>query len=115
LRFVTFPHSTTTANLMRDGRLTVALALDEGIWDMRFKARRLAHTSADVPLAFFEAELESARLHRAPYAAVRAKRRVRRKARQTRTIHFRGPATRLTVRRDSSLLPRETVEFGRRA
>ena len=70
LRFVIFPKSTTTANLMRDGRLTVSLALDEGIWDMRLKARRLAHTSPDVPLAFFEAELESARLHRAPYAAV---------------------------------------------
>ena len=70
LRFVIFPNTTTTANLMRDGRLTVSLALDEGIWDMRLKARRLAHTSPDVPLAFFEAELESARLHRAPYAAV---------------------------------------------
>ena len=70
LRFVIFPNSTTTANLMRDGRLTVSLALDEGIWDMRLKARRLAHTSPDVPLAFFEAELESAWLHRAPYAAV---------------------------------------------
>ena len=70
LRFVIFPNSTTTANLMRDGRLTVSLALDEGIWDMRLKARRLAHTSPDVPLAFFEAELESTRLHSAPYAAV---------------------------------------------
>jgi hypothetical protein len=70
LRFVIFPDSTTTANLMRDGRLTVTLALDGGIWEMRLKARRLAHTSPDVPLTFFEAELESARLHRAPYAAV---------------------------------------------
>jgi hypothetical protein len=70
LRFVIFPDSATTANLMRDGRLTVSLALDEGIWEMRLRARRLAHTSADVPLAFFEAELESARLHCAPYAAV---------------------------------------------
>jgi hypothetical protein len=70
LRFVIFPDSTTTANLMRDGRLTVSLALDEGIWEMRLKARRLARTSPDVPLAFFEAELESARLHQAPYAAV---------------------------------------------
>jgi hypothetical protein len=70
LRFVIFPDSTTTANLTRDGRLTVSLALDEGIWELRLKARRLAHTSPDVPLAFFEAELESARLHRAPYAAV---------------------------------------------
>ena len=70
LRFVIFPDSTTTANLMRDGRLTVSLALDEGIWEMRLKACRLAPTSPDVPLAFFQAELESARLHRAPYAAV---------------------------------------------
>jgi hypothetical protein len=70
LRFVIFPDSTTTANLMRDGRLIVSLALDEGIWEMRLRARRLASASPDVPLAFFEAELESARLHRAAYAAV---------------------------------------------
>jgi hypothetical protein len=70
LRFAIFPDSTMTANLMRDGRLTVSLAFDEGIWEMRLRARRLAHTSADVPLTFFEAELESARLHRAPYATV---------------------------------------------
>jgi hypothetical protein len=70
LRFVIFPDATITANLMRDGRLIVSLALDEGIWEMRLRARRLANTSADVPLAFFDAELESAGLHRAPYAAV---------------------------------------------
>jgi hypothetical protein len=70
LRFGIFPDSTTAANLMRDGRLTVSLALDEGIWEMRLKARRLAPASPDVPQAFFEAELESALLHTAPYAAV---------------------------------------------
>ena len=69
-RLVIFPDSTTTANLVRDRRLTVTLALDDGIWEMRLNTRRLAHTSPDVPLAFFEAELESARLHSAPYAAV---------------------------------------------
>jgi hypothetical protein len=69
-RLVIFPDSTTTANLMRDHRLTVTVALGEGIWEMRLNTRRLTHTSPDVPLAFFDAELESARLHRAPYAAV---------------------------------------------
>jgi hypothetical protein len=69
-RFVIFPNSTTTANLMRDGRLTVTLALAEGIWEIRLKARRLVHTAPDVPLAFFEAELKSARVHNAPYAAI---------------------------------------------
>lgn len=70
LRFVIFPDSTTTANLMRDGRLVVTLALTEGMWELRLRARRLAHTTPDVPLAFFEAELESVRFHNAPYAKI---------------------------------------------
>jgi hypothetical protein len=70
IRFVIFPQSTTTANLMRDDRLTLTLSLDGGMCELRLRARRLAHTSPDVPLAFFEAELETARTHVAPYAAV---------------------------------------------
>jgi hypothetical protein len=34
------------------------------------RARRLAHSSPDVPLAFFEAEVESARMHVESYATV---------------------------------------------
>lgn len=70
IRFALFPKSTTVANLARDGRLTITLTLDGGMWEMRLRAHRLAHSSPDVPLAFFEAEVETARVHVAPYAAV---------------------------------------------
>src|SRR5271154_6740232 len=52
IRFVVFPQSTTTANLMRDGRATVTLSLDGGMCELRMTCRRLAHTSHDIPLAF---------------------------------------------------------------
>jgi hypothetical protein len=70
IRFVIFPESTTTANLARDGRLTLTIALDGSMYELRLRARRLAHPARDVPLAFFEAEAESARIHVAPYADV---------------------------------------------
>ena len=70
LRFVIFPQSATTANLVRDGRLTLTLALDGGMCELRLRARQLTHSSPDVPLAFFEAEVETARTHIAPYADV---------------------------------------------
>lgn len=70
IRFALFPQSTTVANLERDGRLTLTLTLDGGMCEMRLRAHRLSHSSPDVPLAFFEAEVESTRVHVAPYAAV---------------------------------------------
>lgn len=70
IRFALFPQSTTVANLMRDGRITITLALDGGMCEMRLRARPLAHSSPDVPLAFFEATVETTRVHVAPYAAV---------------------------------------------
>jgi hypothetical protein len=70
IRFVVFPQSATTANLARDGRVTLTLSLGGGMCELRLRARRLADTSSEVPLAFFEAELETARMHVAPYAAV---------------------------------------------
>lgn len=68
LRFALYPQSATTANLTRDGRLTVSLAVDGGLCELRLRANPLMHTSADVPLAFFEAEVETVRHHQAPYA-----------------------------------------------
>jgi hypothetical protein len=38
--------------------------------ELRCRCRRLAHASPDVPLAFFEAEIEAVRQHIAPYARV---------------------------------------------
>ena len=70
IRFVVFPQSTTTANLMRDGRLTVTLSLDGGMCELRMRCRPLLQASSDIPLAFFEAELLEVRVHKAPYAAV---------------------------------------------
>jgi hypothetical protein len=70
IRFAIFPQSTVTSNLEREGRLTIALSLDGGICEMKLRCRRLAHSSPDVPLAFFEAEVEAVRQHVAPYADV---------------------------------------------
>jgi hypothetical protein len=70
IRFALFPKSTVTSNLDREGRLTIALSLDGGICELRLRSRRLAHSTPDVPLAFFEAEVETVRQHVAPYAAV---------------------------------------------
>jgi hypothetical protein len=70
IRFALFPQSTTVANLVHDGRITITLVLDGGMCEMRLRARPLAHSSPDVPLAFFEATVETTRVHVAPYAAV---------------------------------------------
>jgi hypothetical protein len=70
IRFAIFPQSTVTSHLEREGRLTITLSLDGGICEMKLRCRRLAHSSAEVPLAFFEAEVESVRQHVAPYANV---------------------------------------------
>jgi hypothetical protein len=70
IRFVVFPQSTTTANLIRDGRATMTLSLDGGMCELRMNCHRLAHASTEIPLAFFEAELVDVRMHKAPYAVV---------------------------------------------
>jgi hypothetical protein len=70
VRFVVFPQSTTAANLTRDHRVTMTLSLDGGMCELRMKCRRLGHSSPDIPLAFFEAELVEVRTHKAPYAII---------------------------------------------
>jgi hypothetical protein len=70
IRFALFPQSTAAANLARDGRLTLTLSLKGGMCELRLRARPLAQSSPDIPLACFEAEVETARVHVAPYAAV---------------------------------------------
>jgi hypothetical protein len=70
IRFVVLAESTTTANLLRDGRVTVTLSLDGGMCELRMNCRRLAHSLPDIPLAFFEAELIEVRMHKAAYATV---------------------------------------------
>jgi hypothetical protein len=70
IRFALFPQSGIAANLTRDGRLTLTLSLDGGICELKMHARRLNHSSKDVPLAFFEAAIEAICRHVAPYATV---------------------------------------------
>jgi hypothetical protein len=70
IRFVIFPQSTTTANLMRDNRVTITLSWDGGMCELRMRCHRLTHSSPEVPLAFFEAEMVEVRTHKAPYATV---------------------------------------------
>ncbi len=70
IRFALFPKSTVTSNLDRARRLTIAFSLDGGICELRLRSRRLANTVPDVPLAFFEGEVETVRQHVAPYGNV---------------------------------------------
>jgi pyridoxamine 5'-phosphate oxidase-like protein len=70
LRFAIFPNSGTAANLVRDGRLTLSMSLDGGMCELRMRARKCGQGTPEVPLAFFEAEVEHVRVHVAPYADV---------------------------------------------
>ena len=70
IRLALFPQSSMTSNLERVGRLTISLSFDGGICELRLRSRRLPHSSAELPLALFEAEVETVRQHIAPYADV---------------------------------------------
>jgi Pyridoxamine 5'-phosphate oxidase len=70
IRFAIFPQSGMAANLARDGRITISLALDGGMWELRMRARRLQQATPEVPLACFEAQVMRVREHVEPYAAV---------------------------------------------
>jgi hypothetical protein len=70
IRFAIFRESTTAGNLARDARVTLTLSLDGGMCEVRLRAHQLQHSSPGMPLAFFEAEVETTRFHKAPYAAV---------------------------------------------
>ncbi len=69
-RFCIFPQSGTAANLVRDGRATLSMALEGGMWQVRLRATAYDHDMAEGSLAFFKATIESARLHAAPYAEI---------------------------------------------
>jgi len=70
IRFAIFAGSGTTANLERDGRLTLSMALDGGMCSLRMRARKCGQSIPELSLAFFEAEVERVRVHVAPYADV---------------------------------------------
>ena len=66
LRFAIFAGSGTAANLVRDGRLTLSMSLDGGMCELRMRVRTSGQGTQEVPLAFFEAEVERVRMHVAP-------------------------------------------------
>jgi hypothetical protein len=70
LRFAILASSSTAANLVRDGRLTLSMALDGGMCSLRMRARKCSHGMPELSLDFFEAEIERVRVQVAPYAAV---------------------------------------------
>jgi hypothetical protein len=70
LRLAVFANSGTAANLERDGRLTISLALNGGMCSLRLRARKCGEGMAELSLAFFEAEVERVRTHLAAYADV---------------------------------------------
>ena len=68
LRFALFAQSGSAANLARDARGTLALALDRGLCEVRLHTRRLAPD--DGPLVLFEGTVDEVRTHVSTYADV---------------------------------------------
>jgi hypothetical protein len=69
-RFCVFQQSATAANLARDGRATLSMVLEGGLWELRLRATACDREMADPSHAFFKARIDGARLHTAPYADV---------------------------------------------
>ncbi|MFM7797408.1 MAG: pyridoxamine 5'-phosphate oxidase family protein [Planctomycetota bacterium] len=70
LRLCAWPASSTTANLRRTGLATLVLAEAGALWEVRLRAEE-RHAPPGAPeLAYFAAQVESVREHRAKYAEV---------------------------------------------
>ncbi|MFP4905893.1 pyridoxamine 5'-phosphate oxidase family protein, partial [Paraburkholderia sp. BR14261] len=65
-----WPQSSTTANLMRDGRLTLSLVHDGALLEIRARAHAVAQRQTALELSVFRVEIESITGHRAKYAEV---------------------------------------------
>lgn len=70
LLFAIWPESTTTRNLKRDGRITLALVLNDAVVEIQALAVPCPETLTDLNLAVFRAEVKQVIAHRAPYATV---------------------------------------------
>lgn len=70
LRFAIWPGSTTTANLVRDGKMTLALVDDGAVVEIQALAQVRPETITDLHLAVFDAAVQQVVIHRAPYATV---------------------------------------------
>jgi len=70
LRFALWPGSTTTANLIRDGKMTLALVFDGAVFEIQALAEKREEVITDLQLTVFDAEIRQVIAHRAPYATV---------------------------------------------
>lgn len=70
LLFAIWPGSTTTLNLKRDGRITLALVLNDAVVEIQALAVPRPEALTDLNLAVFSAEVKQVITHRAPYATV---------------------------------------------
>ncbi|WP_042959039.1 PNPOx family protein [Erwinia tasmaniensis] len=70
LLFAIWPDSTTTYNLKRDGKITLALVLDGAVLEIQALATLRAEALTALRLAVFQADVKRVRFHRAPYATV---------------------------------------------
>ena len=70
LLFLMWPGSTSSANLVRDGRLVLEAVGHGAVWEIRLHARLLSEAQAGRGLKPFTARVMSVIEHRAPYASV---------------------------------------------
>ena len=72
LHLCLWPGSGSTANLRRDDRATLSMALDGALWEIRLHVAAATPPTRAPELAYFRATVESAQEHRAKYAEVTA-------------------------------------------
>ena len=70
LLFAIWPESTTTQNLKREGKITLALVLNDAVIEIQALAVARPETLSELALAVFRAEVKQVIAHRAPYATV---------------------------------------------
>ncbi|QGZ60235.1 pyridoxamine 5-phosphate oxidase [Paraburkholderia acidiphila] len=70
LLIAVWPQSSTTANLVRDARLTLSLVHNGALLEIRARAHAVAQRQTALELRVFRVEIESVTEHRAKYAAV---------------------------------------------
>jgi len=67
-----WPSSHTTANLRRDGRLTLSIVADNALFEMRGRATLAAANQTSLGLAVFRVRIDQVQEHRSAYADVRS-------------------------------------------
>lgn len=70
LLFAIWPQSTTTRNLQRDGKITLALVHEGAVVEIQAQATPREETLTELALVVFRAEVKQVIAHRAPYATV---------------------------------------------